>query len=130
MAKKATELPDNEKPKEEAADIVAELGDIGKKLSEALSTAWNSEERHKIQQDVAEGLNKLSAELSKTATNIRESDMGQKVESGVKQAREDIESGKVADDIRDGLLKALRGLGEAIDKMADSFTPYEEPPKE
>jgi hypothetical protein len=56
--------------------------------------------------------------------------MGQKVESGVKQAREDIESGKVADDIRDGLLKALRGLGEAIDKMADSFTPYEEPPKE
>jgi uncharacterized protein YukE len=127
MAKngKSQELPENERPQEEV-DLASEFTALGKKFADAVSTAWNSEERHNIQKELADGLNKLSAELNKASTNIRESDVGKKVENGVKQVGEDIKSGKVSEDVRQGLLKALRGLGDAIDRMADSFTPHDQ----
>jgi hypothetical protein len=124
------EIPENERVKEEASDIAQELADLGKKLREAINTAWNSEERHKIQGEIQEGLQRFSTEVDTAIKNLRESDVGEKVKSGVKQVREDVEAGKVADDLRRGTVSALRSLSEALDKMANSFTPVEGEPKE
>lgn len=123
------EIPENERVQEKV-DLSAEFAELGKKFAEAMKTAWNSEERHNIQRELADGLQKLSEEVNKASKNLRDSDVGQKVESGVKQAKEDVKSGKVADDVRKGLVSALHSLGEAIDKMTESFTPAEEEPKE
>jgi vancomycin resistance protein YoaR len=123
-------IPENERPKDEAPDLAAEFAELGKKIRDAVSAAWESEERQKLQSDLTDGLDRLSKELSQATQNVRESDVGQKVEKSVKQVRQDVESGKVTDDIRKGMISALRGLGAALDKMAESFTPVEEPPKE
>lgn len=123
-------IPENERPKSEAPDLASEFAELGKKIRDAVSTAWESEERHKLQSDLTDGLDRLSKEISQAAQNVRESDVGQKVEEGVKQVRKDVESGKVTDEIRKGMISALRGLGAALDKMAESFTPAEETPEE
>lgn len=124
------EIPENERPKSEAPDLAAEFADLGKKFREAFSTAWESEERQKLQNEITDGLERLSKELNQAAQNVRESDVGKKVGESVKQVRQDVESGKVADEIRKGMISTLRGLGAALDKMAESFTPTEETPKE
>jgi hypothetical protein len=124
------ELPENERPQSEAPDLAAEFAELGKKIRDAVTTAWASEERQKLQTDLTDGLERLSKEINQAAHNVRESDVGKKVEEGVKQVREDVESGKVVDELRKGMISTLRGLGAALDKMAESFTPTEETPKE
>ena len=79
--------------------------------------------------EIQDGLVKLRDELDKSIKNLRESEPGQKVETEVKKVSEDIQSGKVVDDVRIGIISGLRGLGAALDKLADSFTPAEEAPK-
>jgi hypothetical protein len=125
------EIPENERVKEETSDIAREFAELGKKLGDAINAAWHSEERQKIQGEIKDGLHRFSTEVDAAIKNLRESDVGEKVKTGVKQVREDVEKGKVADDLRRGTVNALRGLSEALDKMANSFTPVEDDePKE
>ncbi len=124
------ELPENERPKDEQANIASEFTALGKKFAEAMGTAWNSQERQNIQKEITEGINRLADEVNKAANKARETEVAQRVETGVKQVGDDFKSGKVKDDMRQGMIKALRGLGDAVDKMADSFTDPEEAPKE
>lgn len=115
----------SENSNEQTPDIAAELGEVGRKLRETISTAWNSEERENIQKEVQEGLRRFSAELEGAIETVRTSDPGQKVETGVKHFREDVKSGKVSDDIRGGIVTGLRAISGALDKLAENFTPVE-----
>ena len=124
----STNIPNNEKPQADV-DIAAEFAELGRKLRETVETAWASQERQNVQKEVQEGLIKLRDELDKTARNLRDSEPGQKVEAEVKRVRDDIDAGKVGDDIRIGIVSGLRGLGVALDKLAESFTPTETPKK-
>lgn len=121
----STNIPKNERPEAEV-DVVAEFAELGKKLRETVETAWGSQERQKAQAEIKDGLVKLRDELDKTFKSLRDSEPGQKVETEVKRVREDIENGKVVDDVRIGIVSGLRGVGAALDKLADSFTPVEE----
>jgi hypothetical protein len=118
----------NDKPHSDV-DISAEFAELGKKLRTTVETAWQSQERQKVQKEIQDGLVKLRDELDKSIKNLRDSEPGQKVETEVKKVSEDIQSGKVVDDVRIGIISGLRGLGAALDKLADSFTPAEEAPK-
>ncbi|HEC23172.1 MAG TPA: hypothetical protein ENI95_09665 [Chloroflexi bacterium] len=118
-------IPENEKPQEETIDVAAEFAELGRKFRDAINAAWNSEERLRIQQEIKEGLERFSEEVDEAIKSLRESEISAKVEESVKRVREDLESGKVADEVRRGLVTALRGLSDALDKMASSFTPPE-----
>ena len=124
-----TELPENERVASEV-DLGAEFAALSKKFAEAFSAAWESEERHNIQNELAEGLQKLASQVNETTKRARETDVAQKVEGSVKQVKDDVVSGKTGEEVRKGLANALRGLGNAIDKMSESFTSTEEAPKE
>ena len=125
----STNIPNNEKPKADV-DIAAEFAELGKKLRATIETAWASQERQNVQKEVQDGLVKMRDELDKAAKSLRDSEPGQKVESGVKRVRDDFETGKVGDDMRVGIVSGLRGLGAALDKLADTFTPAEAAAKE
>ena len=128
-AKAEAEIPENEQTQEEF-DIAAELSALGDTISKAVKKAWNSEERQKIEQDVRDGLKKFASEVEDAAKKVRDSDVGAKVSGGVKQVRDDFESGKVRDDMRRGTVEALRSLRDALDTMAESFSEAEEAPEE
>jgi hypothetical protein len=124
----STNIPENGKPQAEA-DIVAEFAELGKKLRATVETAWTSQERQRVQREVEDGLVKLRDELDKAIKNLRTSEPGQKVEAEVKRVRDDIGTGKVTDDVRIGIVSGLRGIGAALDKLSESFTPLEEAEK-
>lgn len=120
MAKKA-----EDKAPETKTDLASEFGELGKAIKEALGAAWNSQERHELQGEIRDGLNQLADEMESAAKRIRESDAGQDIETRMKQMREDVESGKVSEDMRSAVTQALRATRDAIDRMAESFTPIE-----
>lgn len=120
-----TEFPENEKPKEEAPDVAAEFAALGKQFVAAINAAWKSEERQKLQEDIKEGLDRFVEEVDKAVKELRESEVGQKVGSGVQQAASEVKSGKVAGEVRRGLVTGLRSLSDALERMASSFTPTE-----
>jgi len=126
-------IPENERPKEEAPDLAAEFAELGKKIRSTVETAWTSEERKKIQAELKEGLDRFVKEVDGAIRNARTSETGKKVGAEVKRVTDDIESGKVASEVRRGLVSGLRAFGNALDKMADSFTAADEkkdvPPK-
>lgn len=123
MAKKKTE---DKAPEEVKADLAAEFAELGRALRDALAAAWNSEERTAFSGEIRSGLQNVADELEEAARTIRNSEFGQDVEGKAKQVREDVQTGKVSDDMRDGIAKVLRSTRDAIDTMADSFTPAED----
>ena len=125
----STQTPVNEKPPVHTDDIAAEFAELGKKLRNTINTAWTSEERLKVQKEVEAGLVRLRDELNSAAKNMRESETGQKVETEVMRVKTDVESGKVTDEVRKGIVTGLRSLGEALDKLAENFTPLDQTPK-
>lgn len=123
------DIPENEQPAEEKPNLVAELGALGKRFGEALEAAWHSEERAQLQKDIKEGMDRFAAEVNESIKDIRTSETAQRVEEGVQKATSDVKSGKVADEVRKATVTALRGLSDALERMASSFTPVEEAPE-
>lgn len=119
------DIPESERVEDEAESIAAEFAALGKRFGEALSAAWQSEERHRLQEDIKDGLDRFTAEVDKAVKELRKSDVAQKVEEGTQKATEDVKTGKVGSEVRHATVTALRGLSEALDRMASSFTPAE-----
>jgi len=120
-----TQAPVNEKPPVDTSDIGEEFAELGRKFSATINAAWTSEERHKIQSEIEAGLVRMRDEMNKAYHNVSTSEPAQKVTAEVKRVREDVESGKVTDDLRKGVVTGLRSLGDALEKLSDKFTPYE-----
>lgn len=128
------ELPENERipedyPETEGAggeNLAAEFAALGKRFGEAIQQAWHSEERHQLQSDLKDGLDRFAKEVDSAIKDLRKSDVGQKVETSAQQAAEDVKSGKVGNEVRRATITALRSLSDALDRMAASFTPREE----
>ena len=119
-------IPENERPKDEAVDLAAEFAELGKKIRSTIETAWTSEERKKIQSEIKDGLDRFVKEVDEAVRTARKSETAKKVEAEVKRVADDFESGKVASEVRKGMVSGLRALGNALDKMADSFTAVDE----
>ena len=121
-----TNIPENEQVRPSASDVAAEFAEVGRKLRDALTMAWNSQERHQLEGEIRDGLSRLAKEVDAGIDNLKKSEVGQKVQTSAKQVSEDVQAGKVADEARKGLVTALKSLSEALDKMASSFTPAED----
>lgn len=121
------EIPENERvqPGEEP-NIAAEFAALGKRFGEALQQAWQSEERHRLQGELRDGLDRFAKEVDAAIKDLRKSDVGQRVEDTAQQTAEEVRSSRVAGELRRTTVTALRSLSEALDRMASSFTPYEE----
>ena len=121
MAKKI-----EDKAPDTTTDLAAEFAELGRAMRDALDAAWGSQERRHLEQEIRSGLQQFADEMEAAAKNIRESSPGQRAEGKMRQVRDDVQSGTVAEDARQGVAQALRAVRDAIDRMADSFTTIEE----
>jgi hypothetical protein len=130
MTESGNPIPENEQARPELSDVAKEFEEVGKRLRDAMVMAWQSKERAELEKDIRSGLNRLVEEVDQGFTKLKETDQGQKVQERVQTVASDVQTSKVAEDVRKGLITALRGLSEALEKMASTFTPAEsEAPK-
>ena len=106
-------------------DVVAELKDLGRQFADTLRTAWNSQERQRIESEIREGMKSFASEVDKVITEVKESQTAARVREEAGQVASKVESSDVGRKARTGLAQGLQWLSEELGKLANQFTPAE-----
>jgi hypothetical protein len=107
----------------EENDLSEELRQLGVNLKEALRSAWESEERKKLQQEIETGLQGLGVELQKAADEIDVQEIGQEIKSGIGDASQKFQSGEFGSKVRTELLGVLRTINAELQDARSKWSP-------
>jgi hypothetical protein len=113
--------PDDKKSTGET--ISDQLNELGKNLRDALQTAWSSEERRKLQQDIEEGMASLGASLSQAAKDFSNTPTGKTITDDVKDLQERWRSGEVGSKVHTEVVDTLRRVNEELHKASRKNPP-------
>jgi phosphoenolpyruvate carboxylase len=104
---------ENKSPKE---DLGEQLNELGRNLREALRTAWESDERVKLQKEIEEGLANLRDSLNQAASDFTNSPTGQNLKEDVKDIHDRWQTGEVGTKVRSEIAEALRTVNQELQK--------------
>jgi len=104
-------------------DIGDQLNELGKNLRDALRTAWESDERRKLQQEIEVGLANLGDSLSQAAKEFSSSPTGQNLKEEVKDMHERWQTGEVGTKVRTEITEALRTVNQELQKAYQKNQP-------
>jgi heparin binding hemagglutinin HbhA len=107
-------------------NITDQLNELGKNLRAALQTAWESEERRKVQKEIEDGLASLGASLSQAAKDFSNSPAGQSLKDDMKDMQERWQSGEMGSKVRSEISEALRKVNTELQKATRK--PPSDPP--
>lgn len=110
--------------------ISDELNELGRNLRDALQSAWESEERRKLQKEIEDGLANLGESLSKAADDFSNSPTGQNLKEDVKDIHERWKTGEVRSKVHSEIIEALRKVNVELQKTTQkSPSPPEDKPE-
>ena len=109
--------------KQAEPDLIAEMKNLGRQFADALRTAWNSQERQKIETEVREGLDVFVSELEKGFKELRDGQAAQKAKQEVSQVKEKVEGAELGRKAKVAMADGLRWLSEEFENLASQFTP-------
>ncbi len=104
-------------------NISEQLNELGKNLREALQSAWESEERRKLQKEIEDGLANLGASLSQAAKDFSSSPTGQSLKEDVKDLQERWRTGEVRSKAHSEIVEALRKVNTELQKATKKSPP-------
>jgi len=104
-------------------EVLDELRELGRNLRSLLQTAWESDERKKMQGEIETGLNDLYNTLHQAARDFSEGPTGQTLKSDLEDLGQRIRSGDVEAKVRSEVLSALRAANEGLKKASTAKTP-------
>jgi len=104
-------------------NIGEQLNELGKNLRDALQTAWESEERRKLQQEIEDGLANLGASLSQAAKEFSNSPTGKTIKEDVKDLHDRWRTGEVGSKARSEIVDALRKVNDELQKATRKNPP-------
>jgi hypothetical protein len=104
-------------------DIGEQLNELGKNLRETLRTAWESDDRQKLQQEIETGLTNLRDSLNQAAKDFTNSQAGQNLKEDVKDLHERWQTGEVGSKVRSEIADALRVVNKELQKTYQKSQP-------
>ncbi len=113
--------PNENKPSSD--NISDQLNELGKNLRDALRSAWESEERRKLQKEIEDGLANLGDSLSQAAKDFSNSSTGQNLKEDVKDMRERWKTGEMGSKVRSEIVEALRKANAELQKTVSKNPP-------
>lgn len=113
-----SEMPAGEEVREERA-IVNELEKLGKQLIGAAKAAWESEERRKLQDEIATGIQKFGKEIGVTLEKAGDSEQVQEIRTRAGKVATEIQQTDVVEEVRKGLLVGLEAINRELGKLLD-----------
>lgn len=104
-------------------NISEQLNELGKNLREALQSAWESEERRKLQKEIEDGLANLGASLSQAAKDFSNSPTGESLKEDMKDLQERWRTGEVRSKAHAEIVEALRKVNTELQKATKKNPP-------
>lgn len=111
-------------------DFGEELKNLGKQFADTVQSAWNSEERHRVEAEIRTGVKSFVSEVDKAIKEAKESQAATKVKEEAVEIKTKIETGDFGKKARDGLVQGLQWLSEELGKLAEQFAPAEKSPED
>jgi uncharacterized protein with ACT and thioredoxin-like domain len=96
-----------------------EISQLGKQFSEVIRTAWESDDRKRIQGEIIEGLRRFGDEVTEALQKVAESDTGKQVSTQTEKVISDVKQSGIADDVRKGVLQGLDTLNRELGKLSE-----------
>lgn len=107
---------------ETPSDLTAEIRRLGDNLKEVFRTAWESEERKKIQDEIETGLSELGTILKDATDEFTQGSTGQSLKAEVEDFQDRVRSGEVQSKMRTDFLTALQLINRELEKAASQVT--------
>jgi soluble cytochrome b562 len=114
-----------EATKAESLNITDELQNLGKQVADTLRSAWESDQRQKVETEVREGMKSFANEIDKVLKQVREGTAAQKIKEEAADAKAKMESSDLPNKARSGVVSGLKWLSVELGKLADQFAPTE-----
>ena len=103
-------------------DVAAEFQKLGHQLGETLQTAWESEERKRIEIEVREGVQSFVAEIDRVLQGVKAKEATSKLREDAVGAKSKVEESELGQKARDGIVEGLRWLSVGLNELAVKFT--------
>ncbi|HKY59760.1 MAG TPA: hypothetical protein VJP59_02010 [Gemmatimonadota bacterium] len=109
--------------------VEEELRNLGRRFADVLQAAWTSEERHKVEAEVREGMRRFSEELERVFERTRESPTAERVRTKLGSARGRAAESEAGRRTREAVAQGLHRLSDELARLAERFTPREADPE-
>ncbi len=119
----------DEPTQESASNFTEEFSRLGQTLGQAIKLAWESGERKRLEQDIVEGMRRLSEQIDKATKTAAESPTAKDVTAKVTTAWETAHGPQILDEMRAGLIESLRKLNEELDRRVQKAQASTTPPE-
>ena len=111
-------IPSNEESF--SSDVSRELHNLRQNLKEIYQSAWESEERYKLQQDIEAGFEDFASSINKAVDEFKRSPTGQQLKSDVEDFSKRVKEVEVEEKARDELAAVLRRINSELEKVSGS----------
>ncbi len=105
----------------EPGDLAGELRSLGKNLRDLFRSAWDSEDRKRLQEEIEGGVIDLTDSLRSAAQDFSKSETGRQLQEDVRDLGARVRSGEVESKVRQDLTEVLRRVNEELDRAAKDW---------
>ena len=99
-------------------ELIDELTQLADKFAKVVKTAWNSEQRKQVENDVRSGLSTMAASLEDGFKQVASSNEAKDLQTKATEVGEKVTSTKFFADLTGALTTGLRTLSDQLDKVA------------
>ncbi len=103
-----------EQPKNTSSPFVEELSKLGRNFSQLIKDALESPQLQEVRKEVATGAQTVIEEINEAMVKARESQVTKNVAQKAAQTAEELKTAPVTQNIKTGLLNALRSVNEEL----------------
>lgn len=114
--------------KAQTGDISDALRNLGQQFVNTIQTAWDSEERKEVEEELRDGMQQFAAEVDKAFKQVKGSPAGKRAQEEAAEFKDSIDKGEFAPKMQNSLVQGLQWLSDELGKLADQFTAPEKSP--
>jgi molecular chaperone GrpE (heat shock protein) len=103
----------------EEKSISSELARLGKQVADAISQAWESEDRRKLQAEVTVGLETFGDQVSDAMRKASESDAANQLRDETEKVVARVRESDVTAEVRKGLISGLEVINRELGKLVE-----------
>jgi hypothetical protein len=106
---------------EPGSEMLEELHSLGRQLSKAVKSLWESEDSRKLRQEIGDGFVELGRQLDSAVKSAQESEAAKQFSEQVKETVEKARASDVAGQVEEGLVTGLREMNAQLSKLIGSL---------
>ena len=111
--------------REPGSEMLEELHSLGRQLSKAVKSLWESEDSRKLRQEIGDGFVELGRQLDSAVKSAQESEAAKQFSEQVKETVEKARASDIASQVEEGLVTGLREMNTQLSKLIRSLEPKE-----